>query len=170
MVRDTSKIVTTDIEQIWRRASLPTVEHRTILARIKTYHDKYRAILKPYQCRKNSDNYRNKLEKFKMEARTLFDIATCKCSSFETSSCDKSRKILIKEREFLLDQRGQRKMMMCSLDRETTRKNETNISKKLQRNFYEEASQTSKSQRSTSQTKGSNSKLLKANADMQEKQ
>lgn len=152
LVRDTSEIVATKIENIWKRASLPIVEHRTILARLKDYHEKYRAILKPYKGRKHSESYLKKLDDFKRRSKTLFDIAACKCTSFENCFCAQDRKVPIKERHFLIDQRGDRKMMIGSLDRKTTKQNESNMLRKLKRKLYQETQQTSLDQPSTSRS------------------
>ena len=38
---------------------------------LKTYHEKYRNLLKPYQTRKEKDSYKAKLLAFKQEAMKL---------------------------------------------------------------------------------------------------
>lgn len=50
---NTSEIIATKIEGVWHKANIPIVEHRTILARIKAYHESYRNILKPNKKRKD---------------------------------------------------------------------------------------------------------------------
>jgi hypothetical protein len=47
IVHNTSEIIATKIEEVWHKANIPIVEHHTILARIKTYHESYGNILKP---------------------------------------------------------------------------------------------------------------------------
>ena len=46
-----SSKVTAEIEVLWEKASLPVVSHDRVSATLKTYHQKYRNLLKPYQTR-----------------------------------------------------------------------------------------------------------------------
>jgi hypothetical protein len=101
LIHNSSEIVATQVEDAWHKASIPIIEHRTILARIKAYHEKYRNILKPYESRKNVDRYKYKLLEFQNESKKLFDIATCKCKTYDNCLCEKDRKVPLKEREFL---------------------------------------------------------------------
>jgi hypothetical protein len=82
-------------------------------------------------------SYKIKLLKIESEIKNLFDIVTCKCKLFENCSCEKSRKVPIKKRPFLSDQRSTRKMMINSVDRNSTLKNVNNMTRKLQREKYE---------------------------------
>ena len=74
-----SSKVTAEIEALWEKASLPVVSHDRVRAMLKTFHQKYRNLLKPYQTRKEKNSYKAKLLAFKQEAMKLFDICTCKC-------------------------------------------------------------------------------------------
>ena len=122
--------MTTEIEALWEKASLPVVSHDRVRAMLKTYHQKYRNLLKPYQTRKEKNSYKAKLLAFKQEAMKLFDICTCKCSR-EFCKCSKSRKIPAKEIAFLHhDQRGVRKMILGRFDAVQT----AVLQKRLQRN------------------------------------
>ena len=47
---------------------------------------------------------------------TLFDISACKCADLENCSCDKSRKVPIKEQNFLKDQRNERAFFIGKID------------------------------------------------------
>ena len=96
---------------------------------LKTYHQKYRNLLKQYQTRKEEDSYKAKLLAFKQEAMKLFVICTCKCTG-EFCKCSKSRKIPAKEIAFLHDQRGVRKMILGRIDAVET----AVLRKRLQRN------------------------------------
>ena len=51
---------------------------------------------------------------------TFFDISACKCTNWESCSCDKSRKVPMKERNFLKDQRNERLLFIGKLDQEET--------------------------------------------------
>ncbi|CAG4960187.1 unnamed protein product [Parnassius apollo] len=140
LVQATCDIVATEIENIWKRASLPIVQHKTIVSKIRSYHDKHRALLKSYQKSKDNENYKQKLQKFKKDCEVLFDIASCKCKSLSTCSCEKTRKIPKQDHEFLLDQRGERRMMIGSLDKKATLKNMDLSDRKLKRKQFEENS------------------------------
>ena len=61
---------------------------------------------------------------------TLFEISACKCTNLESCSCDKSRKVLMKERNFLKDQRKERKIFIGKLDQEETTRLTKNIKRK----------------------------------------
>lgn len=135
-VRKSSEIVAEKVEEVWRRASIPIVEHKTILARIIAYHAKYRTLLKPHKSRKDEGSYKEKLLKFSDESKRLFDIATCKCLTFEDCKCPRDRKVPILERDFLTDQRTHRKMKIGSLDREATKKIERNMLRTHQQEEY----------------------------------
>ena len=110
-----SSKVTAEIEALWEKASLPVVSHDRVRAMLKTYHQKYRNLLKPYQTCKEKDSFKAKLLAFKQEAMKLFDICTCKCSG-KFCKCSKSRKIPAKEIAFLHDQRGVCKMILGRID------------------------------------------------------
>lgn len=116
-VKDVAEQVTSDLKALWARASIPCISDKKILEKVRAYHDKYRSILKPYKERKTNAKYAAKLEMFAEEARSkLFDISACKCSDWMKCRCSKKKKVPIDEREFLLDQRNQRKMMIGSVD------------------------------------------------------
>ncbi|CAG4995772.1 unnamed protein product [Parnassius apollo] len=142
LVKATCDIVATEIENIWKRASLPIVKHKTIVSKITSYHEKHRAFLKSYQKSKDNENYKQKLQKFKGDCDVLFDIGSCKCKSLSTRTCEKTRKISKREHEYLLDQRGERRMMIGSLDKKAALKNIALSDRKLKRKQFEENSMT----------------------------
>lgn len=107
-----SEIVAVRIEEVWSRASIPIVIHKRVLQLIRSYHDKYRKLLKPFKGRQNDAKYTEKLNSFAMNAKeSLFDIAACKCD-FLKCSCSKDRKVPTTEQAFLQDQRALRNMMI----------------------------------------------------------
>ncbi|XP_050527619.1 uncharacterized protein LOC126897791 [Daktulosphaira vitifoliae] len=122
-VSSIAEIVATNIENIWHKASIPIVSHTRVLQLIKTYHDKYRNILKSAKGRGYCETYKKKVEKLQTEARSsLFDIAACKCIDFSTCTCEKSRKVPHIEQIFIKDQRTTRKMFISLVDISTTKK------------------------------------------------
>lgn len=105
------------LEEIWKKASIPTVHHVTIINQVKREHEKLNNILKSYsETRKETTSFKNRVVQFKNEACRLFDIACCKCKSFEECRCIIPHKVPQIERSFLLDQRTTRAMGMGSVD------------------------------------------------------
>lgn len=121
--REVMKILANKIARIWEHASLPTVGTDRIIAMISTYKKKYRNLIKPLKSRKTA-SLQEKLENFKLEAQKLFDISSCKCSSFESCKCAKLKKVPKIEQAFLEDQRGPRKMQIGGVDKIITKNNQ----------------------------------------------
>lgn len=63
----------------------------------------------------------------------VFDVAACKCTSFESCLCLKPNKVPFNERSFLLDQRTERKMVISGVDKKETVK----LMKRQQRQMEE---------------------------------
>ena len=57
------------------------------------------------------------LSDFRSQSKMLFDIAACKCLDFSACSCVSAKKVPRKEREFLLDQRTNKKMIISGVHR-----------------------------------------------------
>jgi len=51
-VADISEKVALAVENLWRKASIPMVSHFRVLQLIRSYHDKYMKLLKPFKVRK----------------------------------------------------------------------------------------------------------------------
>ena len=51
-VREVSSICSSDTELLWRKASVPIVSHTCVLKLIRTFHDEFRTLMKPYKKRK----------------------------------------------------------------------------------------------------------------------
>jgi hypothetical protein len=121
-VDDIARKIAEKLLHIWRRASIPTVISKRILQVIKSYHQKYRNILKQHKGRKENKSYQEKLIKFKQESMKLFDIALCKCKTFASCDCNSLSMVPNTEREFLTDQRSARNMAIGTIDIKATRK------------------------------------------------
>jgi hypothetical protein len=127
---EVSKKVCVDVELVWGKASLPTVTHGRVIETLRPYNEKYKKILKPYKARK--DNYKQQLQQFREDADKLFDISKCKCVDFVMScKCERADKVPLKERKFLEDQRGARKMIIGGIDLVETTKLQKKISRKV---------------------------------------
>ena len=113
-------------------SSIPVVSHARVLQLIRTYHEKYRKLLKPFKGRQNKPAYLKKLEEFReQESVTLFDIAACKCGiENKPCCCSKSQKVPIAEQMFLKDQRNERIMMIANVDHIASKKLSTRISRR----------------------------------------
>lgn len=130
--------VAAQIEEVYCKASIPTVSRERIVKLIKDYHDKYYTLRKSFSRDKEKFNFKTKLNQFVSETKSkLFDVAFCKCVMNFTCSCgkkpiscdckvimecrcDKGKKIPIIEREFLYDQRNSRLKYIATLDRVET--------------------------------------------------
>jgi hypothetical protein len=112
--------VLTQVESLWKKASIPTISHKRGKDILWSYHDKYRLLLKPYQSRKCTESYKRKIELFKTQSHKLFDVASCKCLVLPDCRCEKRFKVPHSEHEFLSDQRTSHKMYIGSVDKATT--------------------------------------------------
>jgi hypothetical protein len=118
---DIANVVAERVADLWKKSSIPTISHCRIVRILKSYHAKYKNILKSKN--KSTESYRNKVKEFLEDAeKTLFDIATCKCHSFKACSCEKDRKVPHLEQPFLIDQRTVRKMIIGGIDLKVTEK------------------------------------------------
>ncbi|KAJ8931727.1 hypothetical protein NQ314_015325 [Rhamnusium bicolor] len=130
--REVASIVASKIEEVWKKASLPTVVHKRVVDMILQYNKKYQTIIKPLKGR-NTTFFTEKLETFKIDANRLFDICSCKCENKMLCKCDKNRKIPDMEWSFIEDQRNMRKMVIGNVDKEVT----AILAKRSERKFYE---------------------------------
>lgn len=112
-------IVSERLITIWTKASLPVVTKDRVHQLLKCCFEKYLNLIR-YPKTKRNDSYERKVNCFLESSQKLFDIAACKCTSFETCSCIKPRKVPITERDFLLDQRSERKMVISGIDTKET--------------------------------------------------
>ena len=76
-----------------------------------------------YKGKKDKPNYQRRLADFRDKGNILFDLSKCKCSDMVSNcKCSKEWKVPAKERQFLQDQRGPRKMIIGGIDQEETSK------------------------------------------------
>lgn len=139
---EVANLVAWKIEDIWKRASLPILSHNRIKDMILAYNKNYQNIIKPLKSR-NTPFLQEKLSKFKTASLKIFDICHCKCADFESCKCQNCHKVPKIEREFLKDQRTERKMVMGGIDQVKTRelrKKEERKQKTQQREAMENVS------------------------------
>ena len=131
-LRDVAAEFAQKVETIWRKTGIPTVSHTRVAQLFVTYHDKkYLSQLKSVKSRGRQENFQSKMNDVVGIARvTLFDISACKCTTSENCFCDKSRKVRMKERNFLKDQRNDKSLFIGKLDQEETAQLAKNIKRK----------------------------------------
>ena len=87
--------------------------------------------MKNIKSRGKETKFQNKLKELARTAQaTLFDVSACKCSDFNECSCEKSRKVPIKERNFLIDQQGSRMLFIGEVDKKETERLSENFNRK----------------------------------------
>lgn len=142
LVTDTCTEISEKVIERWQLASIPTIGNRAVIKKIKAYHDKYRNLLKPYSSRKEVKSYKDRIERFVSESKCLFDISACKCKCLVSCNCEKHLKVPITERDFLIDQRKGRKMVIGSVDLKTTARNLKNMNRKRKFEDYKDKATT----------------------------
>lgn len=90
-------------------------------------------MLKPYKQRQTNVRYTEKIHKFVADCEMLFDIAACKCVNLSACSCEKDKKVPINEREFLIDQRTNRRMFIGNVDISATKQLQKQMKRKIER-------------------------------------
>lgn len=142
--RKVANIVAQKVQEVWHRASLPTLSHRRIIEMTLQFNNKYQKLLKPVKSRETTF-LATKLEKFKKDAKRLFDICSCKCANRLSCNCDKTRKIPDIEWPFIEDQRSMRRMAIGNVDKKVT----ANLKRKIERKLKD--SQASSTHRTNSE-------------------
>ena len=112
--------IATAVQEIYRKASIPCVTHKRIVAKIKEYHERYRKLLKIFNSRKDLNGDESKISRFYDDSKKLFDFVSCKCKTFDDCRCNKDLKIPVIERDFVVDQRNERRMFIGNTDQKIT--------------------------------------------------
>lgn len=126
--------VATNVLEIWNKASIPTVSAKRVQQKIESLRKALRVILKRKGEAKNTA-----FSLAWQESSNLFDIAECQCLEYNNCACPRDAKVPTLEREFLLDQRNERKMVIGCLDKETTNKLSNKSERALKRQRYYES-------------------------------
>ena len=99
---------------------------------LQQYRHKMNNLLKSKS--KNSDNYDRKVQLLRDSAhKNLFDISACKCLDFERCTCKLTNRVPLAERDFLCDQRSDRRMVIAELDKAATILNKKRNKRRLER-------------------------------------
>ena len=137
-----SKVASTVAKQIkclYDKASIPSLSDCQIVKLINVYHDSYIKIRKSYKRDKDKPLFKARLEDFKLKARSLFDVAACKCTMTVNCTCqktpdacqcailikclcEKAKKIPVLELRFMFLQRNYNLGKIGSIDKTVTKK------------------------------------------------
>ena len=97
---------------LWEKASVPSICLKSIYNRVNKLIEKYQNVRK--SINKTSEVSINMRDKFSTCLTQLFDVAACKCVSFQSCKCNKAAKVPKEEQVFLIDQRDKRKIFIYS--------------------------------------------------------
>lgn len=134
-INEISEIVSSKVEYLWRKASIPTVSHNRVMQLIKSYHAKCKNLIK--SLKRLSEE---KIQDFHKNSERLFDLCSCKCKDLELCKCSKDQKIPKEERAFLIDQRTERKMIMGTVDLLTSERKRKLSDRKIKLKSYYDSS------------------------------
>lgn len=119
LVKNVSTALATSVQELWTKASLPCISHRSIVRRIETLYKSYLNLMKTYSREKETQSkyfIENSIQ-FQQQSSTLFDISLCTCKDYNTCNCIPTNKVPVDERQFLYDQRTEQKMFISSIDK-----------------------------------------------------
>ncbi|GBL75381.1 hypothetical protein AVEN_194577-1 [Araneus ventricosus] len=136
------KVASTVVKQIkclYDKASIPSLSDCQIVKIINVYHDSYIKIRKSYKRDKDKPLFKARLEDLKLKARSLFDVAACKCTMTVKCTCqnttdayqcailikclcEKTNKIPVLELRFMFLQRNYNLGKIGSIDKTLTKK------------------------------------------------
>lgn len=128
-VAQISADVASNVISIWNKAGIPTVSEKQVIQKMEHLRSNLRDIQ-----RKKGKLKMSVISVAKEESVRLFDICTCHCDDLDDCDCVKECKIPALERDFLLDQRSSRRMIIAGLDKVTTsklQKMEDRVAKRL---------------------------------------
>jgi hypothetical protein len=107
---------------IWIRASLPTITEKSVTRKMKQYFEEGKTLMRSKTTKR--DNFEEKIN-------FLFDISRCRCDDMKTCQCAYNDKIPVDEREFVVDQRGPRRMVIGAIDQRGTALNQRRMKRNL---------------------------------------
>lgn len=115
--------VAQEVISIYSTASIPTIDEKSVVNRIKKLLDTVKDLAKYPSSKKTSITYQDSLKSLE----TVFDICTCKCVDsgvLEKSqcTCPLLKKIPAAEWSFWLDQKTERRMYIGAVDKKATAK------------------------------------------------
>ena len=107
------KEVGDEICKIWNSASLPFISRLNVHQKVRRYIEVIENLCKYI----NKTTFDMKLAEHIQKYDILFDICSCKCINMDNCKCAKDSKVPTKERDFIIDQRSNRRMVILNLCR-----------------------------------------------------
>lgn len=100
--------IANELDQLWKRTSIPIIQHYSIVNKLNKLINRYRDVKKHKQ--------RTEYQEFIKTKDYLFDIAKCRCDiRMLKCTCSLLDQIPRCEKEFILDQRGARRLRLQEL-------------------------------------------------------
>lgn len=93
---------------IWNEVGIPTIDKSNCVKVLQKYFEEYKQLIRSYSSKKKGKNFETKLEQFKENGISLFDVAYCRCDKI--CSCSVQKQIPKELTTFLNDQRNGRKL------------------------------------------------------------
>lgn len=118
-VRNAAHLVIDEVRALWNKSSIPTQQPKHCIEKFEKIHASW-LLLKKNKGR-SSQSQRQREQLFTSNLDKLFDIAHAESDQLIKISAD---------REFLIDQRGERKMIMTSVDIKLQKKQERVLQRK----------------------------------------
>ena len=109
--------------QIWETSLVP-IGSKPHVTELRKKNVNIYANLKKSIGRKETKNFKLKLEAFQNSICKLFDISACKCTDSLECACRKEKKVPMEDRNFLLDQRSGWKMYIRLINKPATKEME----------------------------------------------
>ena len=124
-------VVAQSLEILWKKASIPHLSRKRITSMLQQNRHKMNNLLKSKS--KNCDNYKRKFQLLQdLAHKNLFDVSACKCLDIERCTCKLKNRVPLAERDFLCDQRSDRRMVITELDKVSTILNKKRKKRRLE--------------------------------------
>jgi len=129
--------VANDIIDIWRKASLPTIDYVNVLQSLLRIIEQGKDLQKYPPDRRDSESFHQKVNSF----RDLFNICTCRCFQkrvIDRNNCTCPVKVPATEWDFWLDQNMERKLEIGPLDTKVTQQLQKRYERKEKQGKFRE--------------------------------
>ena len=111
--------LTRTIISIWEAASIPCLSSSGVSKYVDKIHNEYKQFQRICKKQKEPCFDTPKINKFREQCNSLFDVAACKCIldiKYAYCSCKSERRVPVAEMDFLADQRSERKMYIGRIE------------------------------------------------------
>lgn len=111
-----SKEIVEKLEELWAKANIPTISYRSITKSVLKLVSKLLYFRKRERINKNSKPLLNEINEFKAKFDKLFELAACKCDTYNNCVCPKEKKMSERVFDFLQDQRCSRNQSIDEIE------------------------------------------------------